>query len=158
LRNGSVAWERTAPPHVRFYGLGAREDGAVDLRGTRTAAIKPFLISSAGYGEWHVAPGSYSFDLGRAKADRCRIEIHGASKVDYYFFFGPTPKEILEQHMLVDAPMERISPSKFQLLRPSELPPQATILNRRSLAETIHSFINGSLSGVLLPALSLDPF
>src|SRR5207247_1811582 len=55
-------------------------------------------------------------------------------------------------------PMGSISPSKFQLLQPADLPPQATVLNGRSLSETIHSFINGSLSGVLLPALSLDPF
>jgi hypothetical protein len=158
LRNGAVVWERTAPPHVQFYGLGAREDGAVDLRGARTTAITPFLISSAGYGELHTAPGSYSFDVGHAKADRYRIEIHGASKVDYYFFFGPTPKEILEQHQLVSGPMEQLSPSKFHLLLPSEVPPQATVLSRHSLAETIHSFINGSLSGVLLPTFSLDPF
>jgi hypothetical protein len=158
LRNGAVVWERTAAPQARFYGLGAREDGAIELRGTRTAATKPFLISSAGYGELHVAPGNYSFDLARAKADRYRIENHGGGKVDYYFFFGPTPKEILEQRLLVEGPMQPLSPSKFQLLRPSDLPPQATVLNKRSLTETIHSFINGSLSGVLLPALSLDPF
>jgi hypothetical protein len=158
LRNGAVIWERTAAPQVRFYGLGAREDGAVELRGTRTAAIKPFLISSAGYGELHMPPGKYSFDLARSKADRYRIEIQGASKVDYYFFFGPTPKEILEQRLLVEGPIGSISTSKFQLLRPADLPPQATVLNGRSLSETIHSFINGSLSGVLLPAFSLDPF
>jgi hypothetical protein len=158
LRNGAVVWERTAAPQVRFYGLGARADGAIELRGTRTTASKPFLISSAGYGEWHVAPGSYSFDLAQAKADRYRIEVHGAGKVDYYFFFGPTPKEILEQRLLVEGPMQAISPSKFHLLPPSELPPQAAVLNKRSLSETIHSFINGSLSGVLLPAFSLDPF
>src|SRR5262249_8259408 len=57
LRNRVVAWERVAAPRVRFYGLGAREDGSVDLRGTRTDAIKPFLMSSAGYAEFHIAPG-----------------------------------------------------------------------------------------------------
>jgi hypothetical protein len=158
LRNGAVVWERSAPPQVRFYGLGARGDGAVELRGVRRAATTPFLISSAGYGELHVAPGSYTFDLARAEPDRYQIEIHGGSKVDYYFFFGPTPKEILEQHLLVNGPMEPLSPSKFHLLRPSELPPQARVLNAHSLAETVHSFINGSLSGVLLAAFSLDPF
>jgi len=158
LRNGAVTWERTAAPQARFCGLGPREDGAIELRGTRTAAATPLLISSSGYGELHVAPGHYSFDLAHEKPDRYRIEIQGGSKVDYYFFFGPTPKEILEQRLLVEGPMQPISPSKFQLLRPSELPPQATVLNKHTLTETIHSFINGSLSGVLLAAFSLDPF
>jgi hypothetical protein len=158
LQNGTVSWERVAAPHVRFYGLGAREQAAIELRGTQTAAAKPFLISSAGYGEFHVAPASYTFDLAHAKPDRYRIEARGASKVDYYFFFGPTPKEILEQNHLVGGPAKELSPSKFHLLRPSEVPPEAVVLNRRTLAETIHSFINGSLSGVLLPAFSIDPF
>ena len=57
MRDGAVSWERAAPPQVRFYGLGAREDPAVELRGSRTTATKPFLISSAGYGEFHVEIG-----------------------------------------------------------------------------------------------------
>src|SRR5258708_2379950 len=124
LRNGGVTWERTAAPQARFYGLGAREGGAIELRGTGSTAAKPFLISSAGYGELHVAPGNYSFDLARAKADRYRIENHGGGRVDYYFFFGPTPKEILEQRLLVEGPMQPLSPSKFQLFPPSDVPPQ----------------------------------
>src|SRR5438045_1276785 len=35
---------------------------------------------------------------------------------------------------------------------------EAVMLDKPSLAETIHSLINGSLSGVLLPAFSLDRF
>ena len=50
MRDGVVSWERAAPPQVRFYGLGARADPAIELRGSRTTATKPFLISSAGYG------------------------------------------------------------------------------------------------------------
>src|SRR6202040_3696152 len=100
LRDGVIAWERVAAPGVRFYGLGARVDAAVELRGSRVAATRPFLISSAGYGEFHVASGDYSFDLASAKVDRYRIEARGANKVDYYFFFGPAPKEILEQYLL----------------------------------------------------------
>src|SRR5207248_1198286 len=91
LRNGVLAWERAAAPGVRFYGLGSRADAAVELRVSRVTAVKPFLISSAGYGEYHVASGDYSFDLGSANADRYRVEARGADKVDYYFFFGPAP-------------------------------------------------------------------
>jgi Glycosyl hydrolases family 31 len=140
VRHGAVAWDRTAAPGVRFYGLGARGDAAVELRGSRVAAIKPFLISSAGYGEYHVASGDYSFDLGSAKADRYRIEARGANKVDYYFFFGPAPKEILEQYQLLHEPAG------------------ADLAKDGSLAETIHRLINGGMSGLLISSASLDSY
>src|SRR5262249_53206247 len=153
-----VAWERSAPPKIRYYGLGARYDAAVELRGTRTAALKPFLISTAGYGEKHVASGKFTFDIARTKPDRYRIEARGATKVDYYFFLGPTPKEILEQNLLVDGAAPPFSSNEFDLLHPSKVPAEATLLSGSTLAETIHSFINGSLSGVLMPAFSIDSF
>ena len=140
VRDGVLAWERAAVPGVRFYGLGARSDDAVELRGSRVAALKPFLISSAGYGEFHVASGDYTFDLAHAKLDRYRIEARRANKVDYYFFFGPAPKEILEQHLLLHEPAG------------------AAIPKYSSLAETIHRLINGGMSGVLFPPASLDPY
>jgi alpha-glucosidase (family GH31 glycosyl hydrolase) len=158
LQSGGLAWERVSAREARFYGLGAREDAAVELRGRRVAAAKPFLISSAGYGEFHVAPGNYSFDLESSKTDRYRIEAHGATKIDYYFFFGPAPKEILEQYLLLSGPMQSLSPSKFNLLRPSDVPAAAEILKGHSLVNMIHRLINGSMSGVLLPAISLDAF
>jgi alpha-glucosidase (family GH31 glycosyl hydrolase) len=119
---------------MRFYGLGPRNDGAVELRGSRVPRAWPFLMSSAGYGEYHVAPGSYTFDLARAKPDRYRIEARGAAAVDYYFFFGPAPKEILEQYLLVHDRTNSF------------------------VAGTIHSLINGSLSGVLVPPESLAAY
>lgn len=140
LREGVLAWERTAAPGVRFYGLGARGDAAVELRGSRVATTRPFLISSAGYGEFHVASGDYSFDLASAKVDRYRIEGRGASKVDYYFFFGPAPKEILEQYLLLHDPAS------------------AAVVKSGSLAETIRSLINGGMSGLLFSAASLDRY
>ena len=115
-RDGAVIWERAAGAETRFFGLGAREDSVIELRGTRTAALKPFLLSTAGYGESHVAPGHYIFDLARAKKDRYRIEAHGADRVEYNFFFGPGPKEVFEQALLADRPIERLSPEIFRPL------------------------------------------
>src|SRR5262249_45584607 len=88
--------DRMAPPRVRYYGLGPREDSAVDLRGHRVSALRPFLISSYGYGEMHEAPGDYVFDMAAAQPDRYRIESR-AGAIDYYFLYGPSPKEIYEQ-------------------------------------------------------------
>lgn len=90
---GSIVWERQAAAGVRFYGLGPRADPVLDLRGQAVRAEIPFLISSAGYGEYHPGGGAFHFDFTRA--DRYRIQ---APRVDYYFYYGPLPKEIFEQH------------------------------------------------------------
>jgi len=44
------------------------------------------------------------------------------------------------------------------MLSRSELPAAAEIVKGGSLVETIHSLINGSLSGALLPAMALDAY
>ena len=157
-RDGYIAWERAAPPQARYFGLGAREDATIELRGSRVAAVKPFLLSSLGYGELHVAPGDYTFDIARAKPDRYRIEAHRAKKIDYYFFQGPAPKQVLEQLLILNGPIPWISSREFELLKLAEVPASATVFSKPSLLGTIHAFINGSLSGVLLPALSLDSY
>lgn len=96
-QEGVLAWDRAAPWGVEFYGLGPRSDSGLNARGQRLQASVPFLISTAGYGECHFALGRYIFDL--RSPDRYRIEVHGASEIDHSFYFGPTPKEILEEHL-----------------------------------------------------------
>jgi len=90
---GGVAWERQAPSGVRYYGLGPRADPELDLRGKSVDALIPMLISTAGYGEYHAGPGQYHFDF--TVAGRYLIR---APQVDYFFFYGPTPKEIFQEH------------------------------------------------------------
>jgi len=89
---GGVAWERRAPAEVRFYGLGPNADPGFDLRGQTVRAENAFLLSTAGYGEYHPGSGPFQFDF--TAADRYRVQ---APSVDYYFFFGATPKQIFEQ-------------------------------------------------------------
>jgi len=156
LQDGFIAWERSAPLRARFFGLGARADSNVELRGKKVAAKKPFLLSTLGYAELHVAPGDYSFDVARAKPDRYRIEARHANKIDYYFFYGPAPKEVFEQLLLLNGSIAPLRPSQFDLLKLSEVPKEAPVLSSASLADAIHSLINGSLSGTPLMALSLD--
>ena len=55
----------------------------------------PFLVSTAGYGEYHPGAGTYHFDF----TDDKRYRIQGP-EIDYYFYYGPTPKEIFEEHNL----------------------------------------------------------
>lgn len=85
-----LVWERAAPPGVRFYGLGRFDDPELDLRGKAVDSAVPFLISTAGYGEQHAAGGRFDFTA----PDRYRIQT---PQEDYYFIYGPKPKEIFEQ-------------------------------------------------------------
>ncbi|MBS1856887.1 MAG: DUF4968 domain-containing protein [Acidobacteria bacterium] len=92
-----VAWERRAAPGSEFYGLGPRDDEALGLRGHSVRTERPFLVSTAGYGEYHAGGGVFHFDL--TAADHYRVQ---APRIDYYLYYGPTPKEIFEEHHAVE--------------------------------------------------------
>jgi hypothetical protein len=92
-----VTQERRSPAGGEFYGLGPRADATFGLRGRSVPAEHSLLLSSNGYGEFHPGAGSYRFDFTRA--DRYRIQ---GPEIDYYFYFGTTPKEILEAHHVVE--------------------------------------------------------
>jgi alpha-glucosidase (family GH31 glycosyl hydrolase) len=98
-RDGSISWERESEPGVRYYGLGGRTSGSLNLRGTVIQKAIPFLITTAGYGEEHVARGRYDFELERLHRGRYRIEIRDSDRIDYFFSYGPTPKEIFEERL-----------------------------------------------------------
>jgi hypothetical protein len=95
-----VVWERKPPAGTEFYGLGPRAETTFGLRGRAVRAERPFLGTTAGYGEFHAGAGAYRFDF--TAPDRYRIQ---GNEIDYFFYFGPTPKEIFEEHHAVeDAP------------------------------------------------------
>ena len=89
---GGVAWERRNLG-ARFYGLGPRTELSFDLRGKSLDTAEPFLISTAGCGEYHSTAGTYHFDF--TAADRYQIQ---APAVDYFFYYGPSLKQIFEEH------------------------------------------------------------
>jgi hypothetical protein len=94
------AVESAIAPGERFYGLGPRRPAKLDLRGSAIETERPFLISSEGYGEYFPAPGRYKYDLGAAQAGRRRTTAPG-ERVEFYFYYGPRPKDILDEHLTV---------------------------------------------------------
>ncbi len=136
-----VAWDRQMAAGTRFYGLGASTAASLDLQGTAVNAEIPFLISSAGYGEYHVGERPSRFDF--TSAGRYRVQ---APRVDYYFYFGPTPKEIFKERNTV-GPAARPWPV------PSETPPAWNAL-RDSLLRMVHA----AMSGVLAPSFDLSAY
>ncbi|MGH9722542.1 MAG: hypothetical protein ACRD8O_20210, partial [Bryobacteraceae bacterium] len=158
-RDGAVVWERRTTEATRFYGLGDRPDPAVNLRGKRVEALRALLISSAGFGEFHSASAKYTFELN----DRYRVEGNGASEVDDYFFYGPTPKEILEQYMLVTGPIARLSPADYQvpareIRNDATKQPAPAKPSWDALAESVRRLINGGISATILPVFDLGPW
>ena len=162
--NGGVSVERMSPPEERFFGLGFRADGPVEVRGRKIPAEKPFLISSLGYGLHHSSPGDFEFDLAATDERRYRVAARGATRFEYYFHFGPTPKEILEEHKGVVLPPGEIRPWHFAILHERRLPrgtaklPTAVEPSWKSLRDTVVSLVNCSMSAILLPAMDIEPY
>ncbi|RPI19936.1 MAG: hypothetical protein EHM65_00815 [Acidobacteriales bacterium] len=156
-----ISVERVAAPGEAFYGLGARTDASADASGQVIEGGTPFFISSRGYGLHHVSPGSYRFDMARTNAERYRITLRPGLQFEYYFYFGPTPKSVLEEHALV-APAR--GARDFDVLSEAKLPRAAARLpspaagSWAALADTVHALVNASMSGVSNPAFDLAPY
>ena len=140
---GGVEWERAAGPGDRFYGLGARTAINLDLRGQVVRATAPLLVSSAGYGEYHNASGAYTFDLAAGRPDRYRIQ---APAVDYYLFYGPTPKEIFEE-----AAITRTAVTATPVA-------DARTGSWDTLRDLLPRMVHASLSGILMPLFDMTPY
>jgi alpha-glucosidase (family GH31 glycosyl hydrolase) len=153
-RGGEIVWERSAPPGTRYYGLGARADASLDLRGKSVEAAVPLLVSTAGYGEYQAAPGNYLFDL--TAPDRYRVRVRQAGGLDSYLYYGPTPKEIFEEHAIVRAPVEAAPSRHFGPRRPA-LPVRGGG-SWSTLRDALLRMVHASLSGALAPGFDLSPY
>jgi len=145
--NGAeISVERVASPGEEFYGLGARADPQSSGRGQIIRSATPFLISSRGYGLHHIGPGAFTFDLASTKPDRCAVTLRPGQRFEFYFYYGPAPKAILEEHMHVVPP----HPAK-----PLSLSPAASW---EALADAARSLVHASLSAILNPAFDPAPY
>jgi hypothetical protein len=136
-----VSWERELLPAARYYGLGPRTDAVFDLRGKAQPTTSPFLFSTAGFAEFHAAPGSYRFDFTEAG----RYRIH-APAVDYFFYYGPTIKQAMEEHNAVHGPSALWNAAAERFGSWAAL--------RAALLRIVH----GSISAMLAPTFDLKPY
>jgi len=157
--------ERETAAAERFRGLGPRvEPDAAGSRGVTIVAGTPFLMSNLGYGEYHAGARSYTFDLAHSAPGRRRVELRGGDRVEYFFYYGPTPKEILEEHVTVSGGLKQVDPDDFELLDLERVPAEAVILPARrpasweSLREALSCLFSASYSAILLPAFDLSTY
>ncbi len=155
---GELWWERAAPPGTRYFGLGPRSDPNLNARGQSIQAEKPFLLASRGYAEEHIAPGTYTFDLAARRPDRYRIGIRGGARCEYYFYLGPTPKDIFEHRLEALGPVRRLTAADFGtgLMNPGVPTPQPG--SWKTLYDSILRLAHGSLSGCLLPSFDVASY
>jgi hypothetical protein len=106
---------------------------------------------SSGYGIFVRAPRQCAFDLQHG------VVHAAAASMDLAFYYGPTPKEIFEQHQRVTGRTEITA-----LHLPDRLPdavsvlPNAPLDSWDALSELVRTLNRWSLSAVLYPALDLS--
>lgn len=158
-----IAATRAVSEGERFYGLGPRTDPGVDSRGKVIEAFEPFLVSSSGYGTHH-PDGNYQFDLAHSRPDRYRVLRRNGSWFEYYFYYGPSPKQVLEEHREVTGPTAELRRWQLLVLHPQQVPEAATTIaapreaSWDSLGSAVRWLVHGAFSGVLYPALDIAPY
>jgi hypothetical protein len=140
----------------KIFGLAESGSGRLNLRGERIRRSNGFFFTSVGYGMFMRSPEPCVFDLAGGK-----VEAPGARSIEYTFYYGPTVKEILEQHQAVTGQSE-VKQQALDLLAENALPPAAARLPKISLASwdglatLVRTLNQWSLSAVLYPAFDLS--
>jgi len=136
-----VTWDRQNPAGSQLYGLGPRADTVFDLHGKSLRAEVPFLLSTNGYGEYHPGAGAYHFDF--TQDGRYRIQ---APEIDYFFYYGPSPKEIFDEHRYAHGTADpwQASAGRFG--------------SWTTLRTALLRLVQGAMSAALSPSFDLTPY
>jgi glycosyl hydrolase family 31 len=155
----------------RVFGLvGPASPSKLNLRGEKLERNGGFLMTSAGYGVFVRSPSRCAYDLTGGV-----VRAAGAGSIEYLFYYGPTPKEILEQHATALGVNRELKASALDLLSPEQLPKgagrlpygaasaiafrdESPINSWADLGALVRKLNEWSLSGILYPALDLAAF
>lgn len=142
----------------RIFGLLGGSTGKLNVRGETLQRDRGFFFTSAGYGMFVRYPGRCVFDLSSGT-----IRGAGASSIEYLFYFGPTAKEVMEQHGNFN-PLLEVKGDSLDLLTRGTLPagarplPAGAVGSWDALAGLVRRLNEWSLSAVVYPALDLASF
>ncbi len=152
--SGRGVLERRADTSERFYGLGARDAARFDLRGSAVETRDAFLLSSAGFGEYHPGGGAYRFDLASSRPDVVVVTAP-EERVEFFLYYGPVPKDIFEEHLAVTGPVERFGAGDFKVREARGRP---AVGSWDTLGASIRTLLHASLSAKLIPEFDLSPY
>jgi hypothetical protein len=158
IAGGRDLFERTLALAEELWGLGARTAPSLNLRGSTVATIRPLLLSSAGFGLYFAVPSSYEFDLGASHPDRLRVRAPFVERLEYFFYYGPTPKEILPEHRAVAGAIGPVSPVHVSVLPASGVPKFATTVPPIRPDDLVAYLNHAGMSAILAPAFDLAHF
>jgi hypothetical protein len=143
-------------PMAKIFGLSGGSSGQLNLHGERITRGNGFFFTSDGYGIFVRSPAKCLFDFNAGS-----IQASGATSMDFVFYYGPTPKEIIGQHQTVVGQVE-LKPETLALLTEGRLPasatplPQQPISDWRGLADLVRRLSELSLSAVRYPAFDIS--
>lgn len=140
-------------PGEMYFGAGATHVPQLDLRGTAFRSRHPLLLSSRGYGLF-VSDDDVGFDL--AKSDP-KVAVMESRRAGFLFYYGPNPKEILEQHVLATRTQVDLQESAITNRDEKRLPKgvERVAIDESNYCQMARILSQLSLSGVLFPALDL---
>jgi hypothetical protein len=154
LKVDNAAVQLSMKPDERIFGL-ALPAPRLNIRGEKIERRHGFFFTSAGYGVYLESPEPCLFDLASGE-----MQSRGSS-IEFDLYYGPTAKEILEQHETAH-PHNEIKAEALDLLTPDRLPKQATPLPKNpvrtwdALADMVRTINQWSLSAIIYPALDLS--
>jgi len=161
VQDGKSLLELPARPGEKFFGLGARPQPVADARGLALKPETPFFVSDRGYALWMGTPAPFEFDMAKSKAGDVRITGSGLERLEYYFAFGPSLKEIWEERLKVDGPIPAPAPRDLEMILGPRLPrgasplPAFGLTGQDLLCSDANALVHASLSGILMPAFDL---
>lgn len=114
----AVGYAFRAYPGEHFSGMGQRFN-SLDLRGQEIPTYDqsytvpiPFFISNRGYGLWVETDGKFVFDICYRDDSLYSFWVQGSS-LNFYFIYGPTPKDIIRKYTELTGRMMQPPPWEF---------------------------------------------
>jgi hypothetical protein len=122
---GKVILERPLAGGEALYGAGITGQAGLSVRGQHAIGQRELILSSRGFGIDFRTPAVYIYDLGSRNSDQMRVAAQGTDAIEEFFYYGPTPKEILEERRHETA-LDALPSDYLRILREIELPGDAT--------------------------------
>jgi hypothetical protein len=124
----------------RLFGLRGGGQGKLNLHGEKLLRGNGFFFTSNGYGLFMLAPALCAFDFSEGI-----VEAQGAKEIEFVFYYGPSPKEILERHTMVTGRENGVS-SERVIDGWTGVEDLVRVLNEESFSAVLHPEIDVSVA------------
>ena len=156
--SGKIQLTRQILESEEFLGFGPRTDSRLGARGLLIDSQTPFFISTSGYGMEFTSAGKYHFDLGKTSTSDALTIIDGENRVEYFFHYGPSVKDIFEERAKWQSSVD-YGEEDVNIRSAARLPKFARKMEKQpDSCKAIAALVHASLSGTRVPAINLDDY